>query len=206
MTESTGAASPAGRVIVVCTGNVCRSPYIERRLTQLLDGTGIAVSSGGTGALVGSPIEPGSVTELRERGAAKDGFAARQLTPAMVADADLVLTATRAHRAEVVRLSPRAMAYCFTLGDFAHLVADADADGAELEEFGSHDPGASWVAHVAGLAASRRGMIAPLPVDESDIPDPYQQGPEAFARMADAVEHVLPAVVRALTPRADVTL
>ena len=78
----------------------------------------------------------------------------------MVAEADLVLTATRAHRAEVVRLSPGPMSYCFTLGDFAHLVADADA--AELEEFGDPDPGASWVAHVAGFAASRRGMIAPL--------------------------------------------
>lgn len=185
-------------MLVVCTGNVCRSPYIERRLTQLLDGTGVEVSSGGTGALVGSPIDPGSVTELQERGAATEGFAARQLTAAMVADADLVLTATRAHRAEVVRLSSRAMSYCFTLGDFAHLVDDADA--AELDEFGDPDPDTSWVAHVSGFAASRRGMIASLPLEESDIPDPYQQGPEAFARMADAVERVLPAAVRTLRP------
>lgn len=192
-----------GGLLVVCTGNVCRSPYIERRLTQLLDGTGIEVSSGGTGALVGSPIDPGSVVELHERGAATDGFAARQLTAAMVADADLVLTATRAHRAEVVRLSPRAMASCFTLGDFAHLVA-ADADDLDafdqVDEPGGSDAGESWVAHVAGVAASQRGIVAPLSLDESDIPDPYQQGPEAFARMAGAVEHVLPAVVRALKP------
>lgn len=185
-------------MLAVCTGNVCRSPYIERRLVQLLSGTGIEVSSGGTGALVGSPIDPGSVAELQRLGAGTDDFAARSLTPAMVADADLVLTATRAHRAEVVRLNPRAMSTCFTLADFAHLAAHADAD--EVEELDEADPATSWVARVARLAASVRGVVPPLPLVESDIPDPYRQGPEAFARMADAIERWLPAVQRALTP------
>ncbi|GAA1966119.1 low molecular weight phosphatase family protein [Terrabacter lapilli] len=198
MTDSSGARGRAGRVLVVCTGNVCRSPYIERRLAQLLHGTGIEVSSGGTGALVGSPIDPGSVAQLRQRDAETEGFKARQLTAEMIAHSDLVLTATRAHRAEVVRLSPRAMARCFTLADFAHLVADASAD--EMDELDETDPGASWVARVAALAASRRGLVPPLPLSESDIPDPYRQGPEAFAVMADAVENLLPAVEQALTP------
>ncbi len=152
--------------------------------------------SGGTGALVGSPIDPGSVVELQASAARPpaDSPPGRS-RPRWSTDVDLVLTATRAHRGEVVRLSPRAMAYCFTLGDFADLVA-----AATLPTLGDVDPGASWVSQVAGFAASRRGMIPPRPMTESDIPDPYRQGPDAFAHMAREVEQVLPAVARVLTP------
>lgn len=196
--EAEDARARGGAILVVCTGNVCRSPYIERRLTQLLHGTGTRVNSAGTGALVGSRIDPGSVAELRERGADPDPFEARQVTAQMVADADLVLTAARSHRAEVARLLPRSMAYCFTLGDFSDLVADVDAD--LLAEFGDPEPGSTWAGHVAAFAAARRGTIPPRPREESDIPDPYGQGRPAFARMAREVERVLPAVSAVLTP------
>ena len=49
-----------GHILVVCTGNICRSPYIERRLAGLLADTDAVVTSAGTRALVGAPIEPGS--------------------------------------------------------------------------------------------------------------------------------------------------
>jgi len=52
-------APTPGRVLTVCTGNICRSPFLERALQAELDrswGRGeIEVASGGTGALAGSP-------------------------------------------------------------------------------------------------------------------------------------------------------
>ena len=101
-------SAPSGHILVVCTGNICRSPYLERVLEHELAGTGISVSSAGTGALVGSPIDPESASRLRATGADADGFAARQVTRELVAGADLIIGATREHISEVVPLYPRA--------------------------------------------------------------------------------------------------
>ena len=50
----------AARVLTVCTGNICRSPFIERALQAELDrswGPGVVeVTSAGTGAMVGEPM------------------------------------------------------------------------------------------------------------------------------------------------------
>lgn len=184
-----------GRVLTVCTGNVCRSPYMERRLRQALRGTGVEIESAGTGALIGADMEAGSARLLADAGARVDGYEARQLSRELVASADLILTAAREHRAGVVQYYPKALAYTFTWGDFVDLVA-----GLEPEELGEAAPGTSWVSHVAATAAERRGVILPGPVQQTDIPDPYRQGRTAFARMADSVEAGLPSIVAALTP------
>lgn len=185
----------SGQVLVVCTGNVCRSPYIERRLAHLLEGSGVEVVSAGTQALVGESIDPGSVVELAKRQTETGGFTARQLTPQMIGAADLVLTAAREHRAAVVQLSPRALRYCFTLGDFADLV-----DSLQLEDAVPAESGTTRVARIAAAAAARRGSVAPRTAEQSDIPDPFHQGPAQFARMAGDIERVLSPVVRVFGP------
>lgn len=47
-------------IMFVCTGNVCRSPMGELLMRRYLSGTSITVSSAGTHALVGHPIDPSS--------------------------------------------------------------------------------------------------------------------------------------------------
>jgi len=66
-------------------------------------------------------MEPFSRTALERRGIAAGGFVARQLTDTMVEEADLVLTATRLHRATVVGLVPAAVRRTFTLREFGQL-------------------------------------------------------------------------------------
>jgi protein-tyrosine phosphatase len=199
-------AARAGRVLVVCTGNVCRSPYVERRLAQLLAGTGLEVSSAGTRALVGAPIEPGSVALLEQVGADTAGFASRQLTPALLADADLVVTATQRHRSDAVALNPRVLRHTFTLGELADLLADTDlrAVAEEARAAGSGGtPGEDrtpWVLRVARAARHRRGFVRARAAGESDIPDPYGRGTEAYALMGRAIEELLPVVAQALRP------
>ena len=141
------------QVLIVCTGNVCRSPFIERVLAASLPpGSGVVVSSAGTGALVGRPMEPLAAAQTQRYAGSPAGFAARQLVPGLVASADLVLTATRRHRGEVATLHPRALSYAFTLVDFADLVADLDPE--DLAAGAGMAPGAS-------AFASRASAFAP---------------------------------------------
>jgi protein-tyrosine phosphatase len=195
-----------GRVLVVCTGNVCRSPYIERRLAQMLAGSGVEVGSAGTRALVGAPIEPGSVDALGQVHADAVGFAARQITRDLLRDADLVVTATQRHRHEVVALLPRALRRTFSLGELADLLRDVDL-AIEMAALDAHTPtgsGASevsWAARLAHLAWSRRGRSTIRQPEESDIPDPYGRGSVAYVRMSHVIEAQLGVVAEALRPR-----
>ena len=103
---------------MVCTGNICRSPFIERLLRVSVPGSSV-VTSAGTEALVGEPMDPAVAELVRRQGGDAEGFAARQVTAEMVGEVDLVLTATRAHRAAVAFMQPKALRYGFTLGDFS---------------------------------------------------------------------------------------
>lgn len=187
-------ATRRGGVLVVCTGNVCRSPFIERMLQRSLAATGIRVSSAGTEALVGEPMDPRAATQLERYRGDSAGFVARQLTPALVADADLVLAATRGHRGEVAAMNPRALPYTFTLRDFADLV-----DGLSSAGLSAGDTADSWVRQVSVAAARRRAMVPPRDAESVAIVDPYRRGDATFAVMAQQVTEILPAVARALS-------
>ena len=186
-------ATPA-RILTVCTGNVCRSPFLERALQANLDrswGSGaVVVSSGGTGALVGAPMEEQARTHLESHGYAADGFTARDLTAQLVADADLVLTATRAHRGKVASLHPRALRYVFAFREFAELASAIPAEDLAAPVADARE----WVQRVVANAAAQRGMRPPLSDGDADIIDPYRRGPEVFEEMTSQILSSLPAV------------
>lgn len=171
---------PAFRVLFVCIGNVCRSPFGERLLAQRLQGHDIEVSSAGVAALVGAEMSPEAAAQLEGYGGSPDGFVSRQLTPSMLRDADLVLTATRELRSRVLAEAPAALRRTFTVLELAALLDQVDpAPPAEL---------------VAGAAAAR-SSLGPV---ELDIPDPYGRGEEAHALaaslMAGAVDRIAAAL------------
>jgi low molecular weight protein-tyrosine phosphatase len=182
----------AGTVLVVCTGNVCRSPYIERRLRHELAGTGIEVSSAGTRALVGRDMDAGTRERLAHSGVDVAGFAARDLTRDLVAAADLVVAAAREHRGAAARLHPAAMGRTFTLRDLADLLSEATAD-----DLAANAGEATWVRQVAVTASRRRGLV-PARQEGVDIADPIGGPPSLFTRMAAEVDDALAPVVRAL--------
>ncbi len=193
-------AGTDGRVLVVCTGNVARSPYLERRLRQLLGEAGrtTEVDSAGTGALVGSDMDPESAALLGLRGGDASGFVARRLTADIVAGADLVLCAAREHRAAVVTLVPRALNRTFTLGDLADLARGGQLAVAadELAATGQSRPAA-----VAAAAASLRGTVPPRSATDSDVVDPYRRGRGVYEQMARQIEADLAPVAAALVGR-----
>lgn len=97
------------QVILVCSGNICRSPMAAAFLRSHLDARGlqaIEVVSAGTHALVGHQ----AMREARAAVAAIRGEAethrARQLDIGLATEADLILCATRAHRQHVLNWWP----------------------------------------------------------------------------------------------------
>ena len=175
------------RVLVVCTANICRSPYIEARLRHELmrsGAAGVAVESAGTRALTGEPMAAESSELLARAGVDSDpGFRARQITVPMLERADLVLTATRDHRAQVLDVSPAALRRTLTLTEFAGLLTVAPPPLGPSQ--------GAW-AQAVRHAMTQRGLFPALVnSDHADLADPYGRGAEAFEAMDSAVDIAL---------------
>jgi protein-tyrosine-phosphatase len=95
-------------VLVVCTGNSCRSPMAHYMLAKMLEGTAAYVSSAGSDAPAGSPAAANAVEVLREVGLDLNGHRAQQLSPAMLEAADLVLVMEEYHRQRISEMTPEA--------------------------------------------------------------------------------------------------
>lgn len=169
-------------LLVVCTGNVCRSPAIERLFRAAFGArSGVKVRSAGTGALVGEPIQPPMAKLLAAREVDASDFAARQLTEDHLVGADLVLTATREHRATVVEAAPAVLRRTFTVREFARLAEQVDPEVIEASAVAPVGP-AERLAALVPLAGSRRAMVD---VELDDIIDPFRQSDEVYAESFD---------------------
>ena len=145
------------RVLHVCTGNICRSPMAEHltRLALAERGlSGVEVSSAGTWGHDGSPMEPHALSTLAEYGVDGSAFRARELVAEHVVAADLVLGATREHRAAAVVLHPRAATRTFTLRELARLCEQVDPR--ELPDGDVAERGRALVALAARARESAR--------------------------------------------------
>ncbi|MEO7067508.1 MAG: low molecular weight protein-tyrosine-phosphatase [Rhodanobacter sp.] len=103
------------RILTVCIGNICRSPTAEYLFRQHLASRDIEVTSAGLGAIVGSPMEPTALQLLTEHRLDGSAHCARQLTPAMLRQADLVLGMEQNHVLRMKRLAPEASGKIFLL-------------------------------------------------------------------------------------------
>lgn len=95
-----------GSALVVCTGNICRSPIGERLLSRLCPG--LRVSSAGLRAVVGSAADATAIAVaacLLELDLS--GHSARSFTAEMGQQNDLILVMDHHHRAELVRGWPQ---------------------------------------------------------------------------------------------------
>jgi protein-tyrosine phosphatase len=107
------------RVLVICTGNICRSPMAEGLLRARFARRGRgAVESAGLAALVGYPADPIAVALLAERGIDISGHRARQLTPDLFARFDLVLVMDAAQERRLASLAPFARARIQRIGGY----------------------------------------------------------------------------------------
>jgi protein-tyrosine phosphatase len=190
------AASPFS-VLFVCTGNICRSPIAEQLFRVHLDSPSAVWSSAGIGALEGQAMPAEAVEMSLSLGGDPSTHAARQLRPAMVQDADLVIALAREHRAEVVRMVPRANRYTFTLREFARLVESvvADSEGFPIQPEGMLL--SDRLRSLVPVVASRRGYVQQAQAVDDDVSDPYghpwSEYELAGGQIADAARRILTA-------------
>jgi protein-tyrosine phosphatase len=170
---------------------------MERMLRHLLEQRGLAdvveVTSAGTWGHDPEDMHPHSASILREYGVDASGFRSRELLDHLVEASDLVLTASREHRATAVTLWPRASRNTFTLLEFARLLGPVrDVPGDDYEER-AHE--------LVRAAAANRGQVRPSRPDDDDLADPIGRNIEHYRVTARLVDEALRVFVDRLAPQ-----
>lgn len=105
------------QVLMVCVGNICRSPMAEYLLRQkLAHRPDKVISSAGIGALVGKHMDETALTLLSEHGIDGSPHRACQVKAEMLAKADLILTMENRHLKHLHELAPQIRGRAFLLG------------------------------------------------------------------------------------------
>lgn len=103
-------------ILVVCIGNICRSPVAEAMLRAQLPSK--QLSSAGLGARVGEGVAPNAKQLAEQAGLEVSRHKARQLTAEMLQAADIVLVMSDGQRRAVAELSPTALGKTMRLGQW----------------------------------------------------------------------------------------
>ncbi|ART81793.1 protein tyrosine phosphatase [Oceanisphaera profunda] len=103
-------------ILVVCVGNICRSPTAEFLLKQALPNK--TVHSAGLGALVGHDIDATAKKIAEQHNVACPTHSARQLTKELCREADVILVMEQGHKESITRLAPEARGKTFLLGQW----------------------------------------------------------------------------------------
>ncbi|MDU6442687.1 MAG: protein tyrosine phosphatase, partial [Pantoea sp.] len=111
-------------VLVVCVGNICRSPTGERLLKRALPEKRIA--SAGLSALKGYPADQTASEVAARHGLSLEGHHAQQLTASMCRDFDLILVMEKRHIEQVNRIDPAARGKTMLLGHWLNQQEIAD--------------------------------------------------------------------------------
>lgn len=103
-------------ILVVCVGNICRSPTAEALLKAKLAEKGIIVSSAGLGALVDKPVDATATEVMAAAGYDLSEHKARQLTPSMLREADLILAMEARHIQSIHAMAPESRGKTLLIG------------------------------------------------------------------------------------------
>lgn len=165
------------RVLFVCTANISRSAYAERRLVHLLGpGTSIAVASAGVPGYPGQPMDPALAVLLAQRGGSAEGHVSQSVTRDLLAGADLVWTMEYSHRLKLLDAWPDLAPRFHGLTQFAEAADRWSGKGGTAT-------GPEAIAEVTALA---------LPDSMTgDVPDPHGRGRRAARACADTLDLAL---------------
>ncbi|MFC5403566.1 low molecular weight protein arginine phosphatase [Cohnella soli] len=180
------------RILIVCTGNTCRSPMAEALMKDLAarGGKPIEVRSAGVSTVDGLPISPHAATALRKR-----NLALPEGSTLLKADdvlwASLILTMTAGHKRAILERFPQALGKTFTLKEYALRGDPVMDDVAELERLYSE-----WQVKQAlgqNLSIEERTRLLELQrrIPDFDVADPFGGSLALYEQTADEIEDVL---------------
>lgn len=101
------------RILVVCDGNICRSPTVAAMLSELKPGK--TVSSAGLVGLVGQDMEATARAVAEENGLDCGSHVARKLDSELCRDSDLILVMESRQKERLGRAFPEASGKTFLL-------------------------------------------------------------------------------------------
>ena len=160
------------RILMVCTGNICRSTMAHAVLEQAAARAGVDVivdSAGVSDEEQGNPIDRRAARVLRDAGYTVPDHRARQVSAGELGQWDLVLAMTGRHLSALQRLANRA-------GTAYRSSTAAGSDGQE------------------------RGPLICLyrdfdPEGRGDVPDPWYGGHQDFLDTLEVIERVTPQIL-----------
>lgn len=168
--------APGFDLLLVCAGNICRSPLAEYAIrdvvSRLPSAQTVRVHSAGTIAVPGRPMQPGSASILASVGLNGSGFVSRRVTERDL-DADLVLVADREVRGQVAVMYPSVLGRLLTMRQAARLLADVPTPL----------PGGTATERLAALLPAmhaRRGATPLVAPEDDDVLDPYGYGDDRY--------------------------
>jgi protein-tyrosine phosphatase len=173
------------KLLFVCTANMCRSPAAAAFMRQRMAERETNALVGSAGLLEGGhPCPQHLVFVMATYGLDLTEHRSRQLTPAIVEAADLIVTMERRHLREVALMSDEAFPRTFTLKELVRRGTDIGGRPAE-------QPIAEWMAkaHAERSAGDLLGASS-----EDDVNDPYLgslEDYESTCRQLDSLTRAL---------------
>lgn len=130
-------------ILLVCTGNTCRSPMAEALCRKMIadrlgcdpsqvGDRGVMIMSAGISAMMGARPSPEAVSVLAKLGLPLADHESQPLTSQLVQHADLIWTMTRSHRQAIVSQWPEASSRTSVLGEEMDI---ADPIGGPVEYY-----------------------------------------------------------------------
>ena len=124
------------RIIIVCTGNTCRSPMAEAIYREKFGDKAEFISRG---LYVEEERSASYNAEevMKKMGLDISAHKSKELTEKEALEADLILTATAAHRDNILAVLPELQGKVFTLCEYANLPFEdiPDPFGGDIEDY-----------------------------------------------------------------------
>lgn len=92
------------KILVVCVGNICRSPTAERLLKSYHPE--LTVTSAGLGALVGKGADAGAIRVAEQHNLSLEEHCAKQVSGKMCREYDLILAMEKRHISALCEMAP----------------------------------------------------------------------------------------------------